>query len=737
MKIVLAVCVLILFASTYSSDVEEDYDYGDTEALEDCQYEIDFKTYKKTSKLDLCSSLTNPTANSRIQLHVYANYTEEKIHIRALSSSLTNSPVKKSLVSLTTDITEDFTCPASILTIDDYQWISLPTLKSILTSLINADLNLLGKNLKKTLIVAKGGHKDLLNCAGNFYAKQDEKVLNITLTFTKPITCTKEKPQDRFFTYQEKTYLNQADEKKFRLADLHQDDPKKISRTAWYTCNNPKSCSLGVQKKANLDKTATLCLDEMLSSRKLALVIGNNSYEVGKKLNCCLNDALDIGNVLEKFDFQVTVGVDLPYVKMVQKVLQFQRQVQKNDLLLIFYSGHGAQWEDQHYLIGIDNKCLSDDFEMYPHYAISIQSTLESMMKRQPCTIILLLDCCRNNLNLEDQVSNTKNVSQENVTDVNLTSMKSIPNTLIVFACGSNEVTLENSKNARNSLFTYHLLKHIIEPNLNVEEVMSRVCHGIYEDTNGQSCSYRLSSLRTSNVFFHTSSKDMPLYVPLPSCHENKKLEEEIEKCNFQSIVDLDHWNLTDNDMEIVVAQAIIKKQCRRLYLQNNNITSYGALRIAVALENNITLNTLNLNNNHLSDVGVRYLAEKISSSQSILQYLDLGSNEITDLGVQHIIEIIKRTRTLTFLGLACNDIGNQGMQLLINVILQENSQIEELCVNGNRLIDDLCVDPIVQMLKSNRSLRRFRIHNCNLSKKFKRKLRRAIRWKFFLSVHA
>ena len=73
----------------------------------------------------------------------------------------------------------------------------------------------------------------------------------------------------------------------------------------------------------------------MLSSRKLALVIGNNNYEVGKKLNCCLNDALDVGNVLEKFGFQVTVGVDLPYVKMVQKVLQFQRQVQKLSLIHI------------------------------------------------------------------------------------------------------------------------------------------------------------------------------------------------------------------------------------------------------------------------------------------------------------------------------------------------------------------------------------------------------------------
>ncbi|UJR07457.1 hypothetical protein I4U23_011746 [Adineta vaga] len=263
-------CLLILLNTLQSTNAaeEEDYDYGDTETLEDCQYEIDFKTYKKTSKLDLCSSLANPTLKSRLQLHVFTNHTEDKIHLRAMSSSLlTNSKVNRSLISLTTDIIEDFKYATSILVIDDFQWISLSTLKSILSSLINADLNLLAKNLKKTFIVAKGGHKELLSCAGNFYPKQDTKVLNITATFTKPITCTKEKQQDRFFTLQEKLFVDQSNQKNFRLVEIHEDNPKKISRTVWFTCNNPKSCSNGVQKKDNLDKTANYVLKYLQKAR--------------------------------------------------------------------------------------------------------------------------------------------------------------------------------------------------------------------------------------------------------------------------------------------------------------------------------------------------------------------------------------------------------------------------------------------------------------------------------------
>jgi hypothetical protein len=264
---ILFLLAVVLFISTKSNDDEEDYDYGDNTLLDDCIYEIDFKTYTKTKKLSLCHALSNVSSKSRIQLQVYANHTEQKLRIRGIASTLTNPNIKKSLISLTTDVIEDFKYPTSLLTIDDYQLLSLSLLESISSSLINADLNLLGKNLKKTLIVAKGGHKQLLACSGNFYPKQDIKALNITPLFTKPITCTKEPPKDRFFALQERIYLDQTNQKNFHLVDIHQDDQKKISRSSQYTCNNPASCTTGVQNKKMLDKTVNYVIKFLQKAR--------------------------------------------------------------------------------------------------------------------------------------------------------------------------------------------------------------------------------------------------------------------------------------------------------------------------------------------------------------------------------------------------------------------------------------------------------------------------------------
>ena len=225
---------------------------------------------------------------------------------------------------------------------------------------------------------------------------------------------------------------------------------------------------------------------------------------------------------------------------------------------------------------------------------------------------------------------------------------------------------------------------------------------------------------------------DSPL-CDLPSTyHRNETLEGHINKYEPQSTVDLRNVALTDADMEIVAEQAIIKQQCKGLYLQDNNITSRGASLIAAALKKNTVLGTLNLSNNHISDIGVRSLSETLSPS---LHLLDLSSNDITDLGVQHLAEMLKTNQTLIFLRLSSNQISDQGIQLLATVLARHNHTLREFYIDANRLIGDSSLDSLLQMLQSNRTLKRFGIDHCNLSKKSKKKLRRAARWKIFLSV--
>jgi len=131
--------------------------------------------------------------------------------------------------------------------------------------------------------------------------------------------------------------------------------------------------------------------------------------------------------------------------------------------------------------------------------------------------------------------------------------------------------------------------------------------------------------------------------------------------------VDLDERNLTDLDMKTVVKHAMIKNRCKRIRLRDNNITSHGALTLAEGLNNNMTLESLDLRNNFISDLGVRYLSSSIIHSN--LKTLNLESNDITAEGAQYLAQMLKNNRTLTELYLSKNHLGDRGIELLTNAL--------------------------------------------------------------------
>ncbi|CAM2714864.1 unnamed protein product [Rotaria socialis] len=244
-----------------------------------------------------------------------------------------------------------------------------------------------------------------------------------------------------------------------------------------------------------------------MTTTKRALVIGNNTYEVNK-LTRCKNDAEDVGNKLQSAGFKVSPYFNLTYMGMARQINDFVEKINENDFVVFFFSGHGTEWREKNYLIPIDNKDLVKTPNLHPNWAICAQRTLDSMKERKPFAIVFLLDCCR------VRVEDAKDIPlQSNSTSA--TTIKGVAGSLTVFACGSNEIAFERSKNDRNSLFTYHLLQHIDEPNLKIEEMMSRVCDGVYEDSNEQLYTYRLCTLRTSKIYFNnteTSKKGGKLF---------------------------------------------------------------------------------------------------------------------------------------------------------------------------------------------------------------------------------
>lgn len=160
--------------------------------------------------------------------------------------------------------------------------------------------------------------------------------------------------------------------------------------------------------------------------------------------------------------------------------------------------------------------------------------------------------------------------------------------------------------------------------------------------------------------------------------YRNPTLEQRIIETGRSWTVDLDRQNLTDRDMKIVVKYAMIKNHSKRIRLRDNYITPHGSAILAEGLQNNLMLESLDLRNNQLADLGVQYLSVAMISSR--IKTLNLESNEISVEGAQYLAQLVKESRTLTELYLSKNHLGDRGVELIAQALIEEKHPSQESC---------------------------------------------------------
>ena len=132
----------------------------------------------------------------------------------------------------------------------------------------------------------------------------------------------------------------------------------------------------------------------------------------------------------------------------------------------------------------------------------------------------------------------------------------------------------------------------------------------------------RIDSKLTIITISFLSVSEFPQY-------QNLKLEQKIAQFHIHSSICLDEMELIDQDMDVIIKQAIINKQCKLLSLQSNKITSIGISILADTLKDNNTLEILYLGNNYISDDGVHSLVNLLSTHNNTLQTLVLQKIEL------------------------------------------------------------------------------------------------------------
>jgi uncharacterized caspase-like protein len=180
---------------------------------------------------------------------------------------------------------------------------------------------------------------------------------------------------------------------------------------------------------------------------RVALVIGNGAYRYASPLSNPTNDAADIANALRRIGFDVVEGHDLEKRAMEEKIRDFGRRLDRANLALFFYAGHGVQVGGKNYLLPIDASLERASDLAFETVEIGL---VLSQMEAEKRVNLVFLDACRDNP-LSRSLARSLG-TRSTAVGQGLASIQSAVGTMIAYATQPDNIALDGD--GRNSPFT-------------------------------------------------------------------------------------------------------------------------------------------------------------------------------------------------------------------------------------------------------------------------------------------
>lgn len=213
----------------------------------------------------------------------------------------------------------------------------------------------------------------------------------------------------------------------------------------------------------------TLATANTADERRVALVIGNNSYQYVPKLDNAVRDALSIKQELEARGFNVEYRQDATRRAMNDAISTFVSKLSSDAIALIYYSGHGVQINSANFLLPTD--LVAERESQVADDSINLGTVLEQVSRSGAKFTLAVIDACRNN----PFRSNGRSLGGNKGLAPPISTADGI---MVVYSAGANQEALDRVSDQDrdpNGLFTRELLKAMREPGLDVQNVVSRV----------------------------------------------------------------------------------------------------------------------------------------------------------------------------------------------------------------------------------------------------------------------
>lgn len=223
---------------------------------------------------------------------------------------------------------------------------------------------------------------------------------------------------------------------------------------------------------------------------RAALVIGNGQYDAAPRLDNPVNDARAVTGVLREIGFDVAHLENTNLGKMRGAVADVGSRFPAAGIGLIYYAGHGVQYEGVNYLLPSDIKLrnVSDLKER----AINATELLNAASGTGVALTILVLDACRNNPFEGGDIAGALGTGLAIMN-------QSESETFIAFAAGAGRLAFDGS--GANSPFTASLVSALDPPGQELFDVFRNVRRGVKLATDGKQLPWVSVSVERRFVF--------------------------------------------------------------------------------------------------------------------------------------------------------------------------------------------------------------------------------------------
>jgi hypothetical protein len=242
-----------------------------------------------------------------------------------------------------------------------------------------------------------------------------------------------------------------------------------------------------------------LAVSGMAFGARKALVIGNAKY-ADKPLRNPINDADLMAATLGQLDFSVVKLTDVNYRTFSNAVRDFANNLDVEDEVVFYYSGHGVQVNGENYLLPVSESFNDEsDFE---DKAVAL-NWITAKLNSTAITMVFL-DACRDNP-FSKYRSSAKGLAMAGAGN----------NIFMMYSTEAGSVA--NDGKGKNSDFTYCLAREMQQPGLSLDDISTNVTAEVRDITNNEQRPWKIGSLSykyyfTDPAFGKTSPSDHYAY---------------------------------------------------------------------------------------------------------------------------------------------------------------------------------------------------------------------------------